>query len=669
MSKVCSCTRILQSVFLLTLLFSANVFGQKDALENDLKKSFGKFNVIRAGSNFAQKRDTPERLTIPTTEKTYELNLTPRDLRAARYRAENTNGLATQTLTREPVTTFKGKIAGAPDSQVRLTIEGASIEGFFIDAANRFFVEPAKNYSSLAADGDLIVYRSEDALHDEGFSCDTELVERIAESKQMVDAKAAQIAGSMKVIEIATEADYEYVLSVGSAGATNNKILGILNMVEGVYESQLGLSISVVFQHTWSSPDTLNGANGDTILSSFQTYWNANYPKTRIPRDAAHLFSAKPTVMSQGLAYVNVICKPDTTTDFAYGFSGRLPVDWGWEAGNFLVTAHEIAHNLGGNHAESTQSCSNSLMNAQLSGDTHFSFCSFSRTEITNYVSANGSCLEPRGSFAPRGDFDGDGKSDVTVFRPSNGVWYVDRSNSGFNFFSFGQSGDKLVSADYDGDGKTDAAVYRGGVWHRLKSSTNTFDSISFGLATDIPAVADFDGDGRADTTVFRPSSGTWYRQNSSNGAYSGVQFGANGDIPTAADYDGDGKADINVFRPSNGVWYRLNSRDNSFYAAHFGTSGDKAVSGDFDGDGKADIAVFRPSNGVWYILRSSDNSFYGQSFGVSTDLLTPADYDGDGKTDVSVFRAGTWYRMNSSNNSFAAVGFGTNADIPAQAF
>jgi hypothetical protein len=669
MSKIRSRSTSAQILFLLIFVFSLNVFGQKNALENDLKKSFGRFDLVSAQANLMGKSGSPERLIVPTAQKTFELDLTPRDLRASRYRAEITVGSRTQTLaSRQPVYTFKGRVAGAANSQVRLTIEGNSVEGFFADGADRFFIEPARNYSSLAADGDLIVYRSEDAIHDHEFSCDSDLGERIEGGKQMVAAQMSKAAGSLRTIELATEADYEYVRSVGSAEAANSKILGILNMVEGVYESQLGLSISVVFQHAWSSTDPYSSVTRNALLTSFKDHWNINYPKTQIPRDAAHLFTAKPNMMAQGLAYLGVICKPETATDSAYGFSGRLPVDWNWEAGNFLVTAHEIAHNLGANHVEPV-SCPNSLMNPQLSNDTQFSFCSNSRTEITNYVAANNSCLEPRGNFAPRADFDGDGKSDVTVFRPSNGVWYVNKSSSGFNFFVFGQNGDKPVSADYDGDGKTDAAVFRGGVWYRLKSATNTFDSVGFGLPTDIPSPADFDGDGRADVNVFRPSIGTWFRQGSANGAFSAVQFGQNGDVPTAADYDGDGRADINLFRPTNGVWYRLNSRDNSFYAVQFGGGGDKAVSGDFDGDGKADIAVFRPSNGVWYVLRSSNNSFYGQGFGVATDTPTPADYDGDGKTDVGVFRSGTWFLLNSSNNAFAALSFGTEVDLPAQAF
>ncbi len=47
--------------------------------------------------------------------------------------------------------------------------------------------------------------------------------------------------------------------------------------------------------------------------------------------------------------------------------------------------------------------------------------------------------------------------------RPSNSVWYLDQSQNGFTALQFGLSSDKIAPADYDGDGKTDIAVYRDG--------------------------------------------------------------------------------------------------------------------------------------------------------------------------------------------------------------
>lgn len=126
-------------------------------------------------------------------------------------------------------------------------------------------------------------------------------------------------------------------------------------------------------------------------------------------------------------------------------------------------------------------------------------------------------------------DFDGDGKSDISVFRPFNGVWYLEQSQNGFAAIQFGTASDKLIPADYDGDGKTDVAVYRGGTWY-LQRSQLGFSSIQFGLADDIPIPADYDGDSKADIAVFRPSNGTWYLLQSSAGL-TRIQFGQAGDI------------------------------------------------------------------------------------------------------------------------------------------
>jgi uncharacterized delta-60 repeat protein len=269
-------------------------------------------------------------------------------------------------------------------------------------------------------------------------------------------------------------------------------------------------------------------------------------------------------------------------------------------------------------------------------------------------------------------DFDSDAKSDVSVFRPLNGAWFLLRSTAGFSGMTFGLSTDKIAPVDFDGDGKTDVAVYRPGTstWYWLNSSTETLSAVQFGAAEDLPTAADYDGDGRADVSVFRPSNGVWYRLNSSNGSFTAVQFGASEDKPTIGDYDGDGHADVAVFRPSAGAWYRLNSSNAAFVGVSFGLSSDVITPADFDGDGKTDVAVYRPSSGTWFSISSSNGALVATPFGTSEDIPTAADFDGDGRADVALFRPsnGVWYRLNSGNGSFFAVQFGANGDRPTPA-
>ncbi len=265
---------------------------------------------------------------------------------------------------------------------------------------------------------------------------------------------------------------------------------------------------------------------------------------------------------------------------------------------------------------------------------------------------------------SPASDFDGDGRSDIAVFRPTSATWYLSQSSGGFKAAQFGLSSDKIVPADYDGDGKTDFAVFRSSEngWYILQSQTNTLRGLTFGLATDAPVPSDYDGDGRADIAVFR--EGVWYIQQSVDNLIRGQAFGLSTDMPVPADYDGDGKTDIAVFRPSEGAWYILHSSNGAFVAQQFGTGTDVPVASDYDGDGKADLAVFRASEGNWYILESSGNNFRGQTFGLVTDIPAPCDYDGDGKTDVAVFRAseGAWY-IQQSTAGFRAQQWGAIGD------
>lgn len=295
-------------------------------------------------------------------------------------------------------------------------------------------------------------------------------------------------------------------------------------------------------------------------------------------------------------------------------------------------------------------------------GQVTFSGRRFSITYTNSNVTLT--ALERNAPF----DFDGDSKTDIGIYRPSNSQWWYQKSlDNQVNAFQFGATADRIMPADFTGDGKTDVAFWRPstGEWFVLRSEDLSYYSFHFGIAGDISVPADFDADGIADPTVFRPSTGTWYI-NRSTGGTDVIGFGQNGDLPTVGDYDGDGKADMAIFRPSVGQWWINRSTAGAIVLA-FGNSTDKPVQGDYTGDGKADVAFWRPSTGEWFVLRSEDiSSYYSVPFGTLGDTPTPGDYDGDGKFDTAVFRPSNqnWY-INRTTSGLLIQQFGLAGDKP----
>lgn len=288
-------------------------------------------------------------------------------------------------------------------------------------------------------------------------------------------------------------------------------------------------------------------------------------------------------------------------------------------------------------------------------------------------------------------DFDGDHKTDLTLIRNVGGnlTWYTLGSTAGFSTTSWGLWGfDDYVPGDYDGDGKWDVAVWRPstGSFYILQSATNSLRTEVFGTQGDDALLSqDFDGDGKTDPAVVRASGETyiWYILRSALGAIA-IPFGdRNDDNPVRGDFDGDGKADLAVFRGSTGspenTYFVLPSGGGSVRAQSFPNfDQDLLYPADFDGDGKTDYAMWRrglvPDSGSWYWVRSSDGASAAQSFGIGSgqsDFILPGDYDGDGKTDHAVWRptgTPTFYQLGSATG-FKTTVFGLNDDDPAAYF
>ena len=276
----------------------------------------------------------------------------------------------------------------------------------------------------------------------------------------------------------------------------------------------------------------------------------------------------------------------------------------------------------------------------------------FAQVSVTpTYGNVNVNC---RVALYSHYDFDGDGKSDVTMYRHTTGEWFIrNSSNNADTVIAFGNPGSDDIPApgNYTVAGKTDLAIYRytTGTWYIRRATDGGTTIIPFGspLVGDVPMPADYDGDGITDLAVFRVSTANaeWYIRLSSTGATRYVAWGcaACADVGVPGDYDGDGKADVAVYRGSTGEFFVQKSTDLSLNQVAWGTptQGDIPVPGRYTQSTKTDMAVYRSLTGDFLIRRSTDFGTTSVNFGVPSagDFPVPADFTQAGITDIAIYR------------------------------
>ena len=272
-------------------------------------------------------------------------------------------------------------------------------------------------------------------------------------------------------------------------------------------------------------------------------------------------------------------------------------------------------------------------------------------------------------------DYDGDGKSDPVVFKPSStGSFRILGSSSGTISYTWGKTGDTPLEGDFDGDKKSDPVILRADAdgnlnWLVRRSSTGKLYQKVFGKKGDVPVIGDYNGDKRDEIAIWR--QGTWIILYYS-GTTSTFAWGASTDKPVPADYDRDGKTDYAVWRPSDGSWLILNSGYGTGFSAtqttisQWGSSKHTPVPADFTGDGRADFAVYNPAAKAWSVRDiTNSSSKFSATWGIDGSKPVLGDYNGDRIYDLSVVRHSTKeWKHNFRNGQQLLRKWGSSGDI-----
>lgn len=329
------------------------------------------------------------RMAVPTRKRVVELSLRPNQVKSPRYHALRLDRKGRGTGVRGPkVATYAASLGSEPGSKggfARLSFEPREQRVSGLMRVDGILYE----LSAQLARGDLVAQVREitaEELAELFHDCALALDAGLADGSGAAETSSATGEGTsgLREIELGTEADAAFVGQMGSVAAANARILAVVNLVNGIYESDLGLTNRVVVQRAWSGSDPYSSSDAYTLLSEFSKDFSR---KVSTPHDDGQLFSGRDFDSNYiGRAYVSAICGDSSyAVNQAYSFA---------DSKLSLIVAHEEGHNLGGSHV------SDGVMASSLGAISPY-FSPDSQTQIAAKVDSV-TCLEPpAGGGAP----------------------------------------------------------------------------------------------------------------------------------------------------------------------------------------------------------------------------------------------------------------------------
>ena len=292
---------------------------------------------------------------------------------------------------------YKGTLEGAQNSWARISVRDGLPRGMIWDGRELFVIDAAPDGVNLGAAG-TVMYKLSDAVLEDGVSFDGDaveaprdaaatygaLVDNLRANKQMLQAGVAA-----EGVEISILADAAYLARYSNETQARDAILTRLNNVDGIFSSQVGVTLQV--ESLEIAGETVAGLSATTdssaLLEELGLLRRGNPALTAT--GLTHLFTGRNLDgETAGVAYTLALCSAR--------YAASLTQAHNSSALDTLITAHEIGHVFGAPH-DGTKECASTpqnqyIMTPMLSTSvTDFSQCSL---DEINKVIDSYSCVK-----------------------------------------------------------------------------------------------------------------------------------------------------------------------------------------------------------------------------------------------------------------------------------
>jgi len=336
-------------------------------------------------------------------------------------------GFASNQAIIDNVKVYRGNLATAPDSWVRMTIVNEVPTGLIWDGQQVFAID--------SVDGDVSIYRLDDlSVTPDAFGCTlAEASNNAGQLFKTVVAEASANVSQFKAPGAISQMDIgvisDSLFSADKGASTEAEMLTRMNNVDGIFSAQLGVQLNVTQIDIFSAGnDPFSGETfSNDLLDEVSDYRFSNSAQNA--NGLSHLFTGRDldnnTVgIAYGGGFGGAICSR------RYG-SGLTQAT---HSATFdsLIVAHELGHNFGSPHDGTQGSACESeeqdfLMAPSLNGSDTFSACSI--VQMQDDIDA-ASCINPLPSadVSVRAD-----SSNVTVLLGNTATIVFDVDSNGTN--------------------------------------------------------------------------------------------------------------------------------------------------------------------------------------------------------------------------------------------